>query len=178
MFVYCFVVVVVVVVFFFFGLLHKRLSLSHYHFFFVSSIHICPYLFISPFFSFFFSLIQEVLSFSLFFFTSSRSLFFFSFLPPYMFVLISLSPPSFLSFSPSFKRCSHSLSLSFFLSLSSSPSLSLFFFFFLLDSKIAIVFVKRVGGRGHYGKSVVREFSLQTFPPDLEGINLWARERK
>ena len=39
-------------------------------------------------------------------------------------------------------------------------------FFFLLDS------------RGHYGKSAKRAFSLQAFPPDLGGKNLWARERK
>ena len=49
----------------------------------------------------------------------------FFFFPPYTFVLISLSPPSFLSFSPSFKKCSHSLSSSFF-----SPALALYFFFF------------------------------------------------
>ena len=36
----------------------------------------------------------------------------------------------------------------------------------------------RVGGSGHYGKSAVREFSLQAFPPDLGRRNLWARERK
>ena len=36
------------------------------------------------------------------------------------------------------------------------------FFFFLLDS------------RGHYGKSAKRAFSLQAFPPDLGGKNLWA----
>ena len=33
-------------------------------------------------------------------------------------------------------------------------------------------------GRGHYGKSAMRKFSLMAFPPDLGGKNLWARERK
>ena len=73
-------------------------------FFFSSSIHVCPYLFISPFFSFFFSLIQEVLS--LFFFSSSVSGF--------------------------------------------------YYYYFLLDSRTAVVFVRRVGGRGHLCNFTVR----------------------
>ena len=79
----------------FFFLLHTRLSLSLY-------LPLLFFLFLPH------SRSALILFFS--FFSSSRSLFFF----PYTFVLISLSPPSFLSFSPSFKKCSHSLSLFFF----------------------------------------------------------------
>ena len=49
---------------------------------------------------------------------------FFFFFPPYTFILISLSPPSFLSFSPSFKKCSHSPFFFF------SPALALYLFIF------------------------------------------------
>ena len=103
-----------------FFILYIISSFSFFFFFFF--LHVCLYLFIFPFFSFFFSLIQEVLSFSFFFF----------FLPPYTFVLISLSPPSFLSFSPSFKKCFHSL---FFYSSSRSLFFYFYFYFYLISEQ-------------------------------------------
>ena len=75
------------------------------------------------------------------FFSSARSLcFFFFFLHSRLSLSIYL-PLLFFLFLP------HSRSA---FSLFFSPTLGLwFFFFFLLDSRIAVVFVRRVGGRGH-----------------------------
>ena len=99
---------------------------------------------------------------------------FFFFFPPYTFVRISLSPPSFLSFSPSFKNVPASaLILSLF-----SLALALCLFIYLLDSRTIVVFVKRVGGKGYLCNSTMRALSLHNFPPDLGGCKLWAWERK
>ena len=71
-----------------------------------------------------------------------------------------LYPPSFICFL-SLMRSSH------------SPALSLcvfffyFFYFFYLTWFI-----------GHYGQSLLHQFSTQAFPPNLGRQNLWARERK
>ena len=68
-----------------------------------------------------------------------------------------LYPPSFICFVSLMRNC-HSPALAL--------SLFLFSFFFLLNS------------RGHYGQSLLHQFSTQAFPPDLGRQNLWARERK
>ena len=117
----------------------------------------------TPFFSFF-SLIQVSSIPTLFskkilqhflFFSPIRSLWFFFFFLPHV-VLISLSPFLYLLCLPHAQ-----------LSFSSARSLSVsFFFFFLLNS------------RGHYGQSLLHQFSTQAFPPNLGRRNLWARERK
>ena len=140
----------------FFIFLYYSSFLSFYFihtFFFLFHTHLSLSLFIYPFFYFFFSLIQEVLSFSQVFLQLlvSGFFFFFSFsihICPYLF----LSPPSFLSFSPSFKKCSHSLR-----SFSNSCSLFsfLFFFLYLIPEQPLHVFVKRVGERGHLCKNAI-----------------------
>ena len=109
---------------------------------------------ISQNFLFFISFVLSQLSshpyvFPFFFFFFSR------FSPPHV-VLISLSPFLYLLCLPHAQ-----------LSFSSARSLSVsFFFFFLLNS------------RGHYGQSLLHQFSTQAFPPNLGRRNLWARERK
>ena len=116
---------------FFFFPLHIRLSFSFSH----------------PFFSFFFSSIQQVLSFSLFFLQLSVSvcLFVFFFLHTRL---------SFFSFFLPHSRSA--LILSF---LTPAFALCFFLFSFLLDSRTTVVFVKKIGGRGYYDKSSVRKFS-------------------
>ena len=115
------------------------------------------YLYPTPFFSFF-SLIQvsstptffnkKILQHFLFF-SPIRSLWFFFFFLPHV-VLISLSPFLYLLCLPHAQ-----------LSFSSARSLSVsFFFFFLLNS------------RGHYGQSLLHQFSTQAFPPNLGRRNL------
>ena len=118
----------------------------------------------TPFFSFF-SLIQvsstptffskKILQHFLFF-SPIRSLWTFFF---FFFHTLSLYlyPPSFICFVSLMRNC-HSPALAL--------SLFLFSFFFLLNS------------RGHYGQSLLHQFSTQAFPPNLGRRNLWARERK
>ena len=97
------------------------------------TLFLCPPLF------FFFSTHVPALPFSLHLLQLALSGFFcFFLLPPYTFFLISLSPPSFLSFSPSFKKC---FLLFFFLQLLVSV---FFFFLLLLDSRTAVVSILSV----------------------------------
>ena len=105
-------------------LLHHTRYLYPHPFFFFFSTHV-------PALSFSFHLLQLALSGFFFFFFSSSSIHVF----PYLFI----SP--FFSFF--FSLIQEVLSLFFFLQLSVSD------FFFLLDSRTAVVFVRRVGGRGH-----------------------------
>ena len=136
--------------FFFFFLLHTRLSLSH--------LPLLFFLFLLP--------SQKCSqSHSIFIFSLALALCFFFFFPSYIHVCPYLFPP-FLSFSPSFKNVlASALILSFFfLQLSLSIFLFFIFYFFcLLDSETAVVFVKRVGRRGHLCNSMVRAvFSPQS----------------
>ena len=124
--------------FFFFFLLHTRLSLSHLPPPFLSFSPTFPEVFSVSFYLFFSLALALALCFL--FFSSSIHV------CPYLF-------PPFLSFSPSFKNV---LASALILSSFFSSSLYLFFFFCLLDSKITVVFVKRVGRRGHLCNSTVR----------------------
>ena len=95
---------------------------------------------LSPPFFFLFLHTVPALSFSLHLLQLTLSGFFFSSSSIHVFFYLFISP--FFSFF--FSLVQEVLSLFFFLQLSVSS-----FFFFLLDSRIAVVFVRRVGGRGH-----------------------------